>query len=286
MRDAPLLPPPWTMLKLHLGGTVLLSGNAGSGKTSILLKIEPTCYETSEQEPDQVAQSWYRIHGHRKPAPRINAVTTWEDLEQDIAGIGEDDIVVVDSVSQLVTSHESTRLMKRMIERIRRAHARAFFVAQYTKAGGMLGPNELRHQVDVIADIPDDRTGLRRLNLEKNRFGNLTARYFDLGEEGVGDQDFPYAYSVEGSAGKYRLHLYPLAGAKLGGVLEALCEAGCRMERLASAAIACPAYPFGFANPPDVRARQIFAEEHGLTWITPQAAATLIAERAQHKEDF
>jgi len=171
--------------------------------------------------------------------------------------------------------------MKAAINRIQAARARGIFIAQYTKDGDVLGPNQLRHLVDVLADIPDDMTGLRRLSIRKNRFGNVFSHYFSLDEKGVVEQPFPYCYSIEGSAGNYDLHLYPTSGAKLRGIFEDLEEHGVRMMGCASSAIRCNLYDNGYAEPPDVEARKQFAERHGLTWITPVQAIELIQSHAQ-----
>lgn len=276
-RGAPPLPPPFQDLRLELGGTALISGDAGSGKTTIALAAGPTRYCTSEQEPEKVAQAWYRVRNDGKP-PLISSCTSWDDLEEDLIGLEEGELVVVDSVSQLAMPEETRRIVAKVIGKIRKARARGIFICQFTKSGEMLGPNELRHLVDAVGDIPNDPTGLRRLGFSKNRYGSLSATYFRLGSEGVSVETFPYAYSVEGSAGKYRLHLYPSSGAKLSGILETLDDAGLALEGMASAAIACRGYRHGFATTPDNGERQAFAERHGLRWVTPQIARELLEE--------
>lgn len=271
------LPHPWAQLELDAGGTVLLSGNAGSGKTSIAMIARPTRYISTEQEIEQVSHSWYRINPDL-PAPLLSNCYTWEQLAEDLIGLDANDLVIVDSISQFATGDEVKEIVKTIIEQVREAQARAIFIAQFRKDGVMLGPNELRHQVDALATIPDDRTGLRRLAVEKNRFGGLFAKYFSLGAHGVGEEIFPYAYSVEGSAGKYGLHLFPTSGGKLVGILKAMVNADMFIEGYASAAVECRGYKHGFAEPNDVEWRRSFAEDHGLTWVNPELAHQLIQE--------
>ncbi len=274
------LPHPWTQLELDTGGTVLLSGNAGSGKSSICIVARPTRYISTEQEIEQVAHLWYRINPDL-PAPLLSNCYTWEQLSQDLIGLHENDIVVVDSISQFASGDEVKEIVKTIIEQVRVAQARAIFIAQFRKDGVMLGPNELRHQVDAIATIPDDKTGLRRLAIEKNRFGSLFSKYFSLGAHGVGEEVFPNAYTVEGSAGKYGLHMYPMGGAKLTGIFKAMVESGMYIEGFASAALLCAGYKTGFAEPNDVEWRRSFAEDHGLTWIDPETAHQMIQEHIE-----
>jgi hypothetical protein len=237
---------------------------------------------SSEQEIEKVKQNWWRVVGNHEENPRIpllSGISSWEELEEDILDLDEDDIIVVDSISQLAAPHHAARIVGRVIERVRIARARAFFIAQFTKDGDMLGPNELRHLVDVIGKIPDDPTGLRRLSVEKNRYGSPFSQYFGLDAQGVTSQDFPFCYSVEGSANKFRLQLYPMSGgAKLTGIFDELAERGIRVMGCASAAIACSLYPGGYAEPPDAPWRRAFAEAHGLVWITPAMAREIMSE--------
>jgi len=271
--DPILLPAPWTGLKLEKGATILLSGGAGSGKTTICLKLKPTKYCTSEQEIDKVHEDWWRIVGQheRDPlTPTFTMIYTWEQLQEDVADIEENDILVVDSISQLTTSSRSVDVVRDVVEKVRFEGAIAIFIAQYTKDGDMLGPNMLRHLVDVVAEIPDDGHGMRRLAVYKNRYGSTFSNYFVINDKGVHEASFPYAYSVEGNPGRYSLHMYPLSGSKYSSMYDILVDKGVRINRVASCAIASSLYADGFAEPPDVDERRRFALRHGLLWLDPE----------------
>lgn len=275
------LPVPFDIIEIELGSAILLSGDAGSGKTTICLNASrgrELMMEASEQGHRSIAASWKRIR-HEDPFPAINGCYTWDHLNEDLQSVHKGDIVVVDSVSQLAEGFESADLVKQVIEKVRAVGAIVFFIAQYTKDKDMLGPNMLRHLVDVVCHIPPDTSGLRRLCLDKNRFGGLTARYFSINEEGVTPQTFDQAYSVEGPPGKYELRLFPLPNAKWAGLLGELSEAGICLEGYASAAIPCSGYRSGYAVPPDIREREKFAVSHGLRWMSPERALELLAEK-------
>lgn len=266
------------------GGTVLLSGNKGSGKTTITMRVEPTLFISTEQEIQEVSHIWYRVMGETGvPVPLMTNCYTWEQLQEDLLSIQRGDRVIVDSISQFSTGPESAAVVKAIIEHIRHVGAMAWFIAQYTKAGDMAGPNMLNHMVDVVCMIPDDSLGMRRLNAVKNRFGDLFSRYFALTAKGVVEQDFPWAYTVEGSAGNYHLHLYPMGNAKYAGLFDVMSESGVMLEGMASAAIQCKGYRSGFAEPNEIERRRSFAEEHGLHWITPEEGQQLIQEAIEQQ---
>ena len=266
------------------GGTVIVSGNAGSGKTSTCMKLSPTLFVSTEQEIQEVAHAWYRIMGEEAPVPMITNAYDWEQLNNDLMTLNRGDRVIVDSISQLSSGPEASMIVKEIIERIRKAGATAWFIAQFTKAGDMLGPNMLNHMVDVVATIPDDALGMRQLSAKKNRFGSLFSQYFTFGEGGtLVEQEFRYAYTVEGSAGKYRLHLYPMGGAKLGGIFDVLADAGVSIEGYASAAVKCRGYQTGFAEPDDSMWRRKFAEQHNLQWLSPEEAHQILIENEQEE---
>lgn len=282
------LPPPFDMLEIEMGSSILLSGDAGSGKTTICLNAgegREMMIEASEQGHRSIATAWRRIRGDQ-PFPAINGCYSWDHLNEDLQSIQPGDIVIVDSVSQLAEGLNSADLVRAVIERVRTVGAIVFFIAQFTKDKEMLGPNMLRHLVDVVCNIPPDSSGMRRLCLDKNRYGGLTARYFSIGADGVKPQVFDQAYSVEGPPGKYELRLFPLGNAKWDGLLGQLAKAGVFLEGYASAAIPCSGYRTGYAVPPDVKEREAFATEHGLNWLSPERALELLAEHASNPDPF
>jgi hypothetical protein len=260
---------------------MLLTGDAGSGKTTLAMAQPPALTDTTEQEPRKVAALYYRLHGLDAPRPKIHACRDWDDVEEDLELLQEGDLWLVDSVSLLAEPADIARTVKRCIERIRARRARGIFICQYTKDGGFLGPNELKHDVDVVVDIPNDALGMRRIAVKKNRFGGLFSSYFRLGATGILEPpSFPDCYSIEGAAGAYALHLYPMGGAKFAGAFDALAEAGQVIEGMASAAIRSDISPRGFVEPPDVEERKAFATTMGLGWLGPEETMELIMQRS------
>ncbi len=280
------LPFPWNEIEVKHGATILLTGDKGSGKTSICMKLKPAVLASSEQQPDQVAATWDRIHQGNEAFPLITSCTTLEELQEDLINLSEGDIGIVDSISQLA-GHHSEAVMKDAIERARQNGYILVFIAQYTKDGGMLGPNSLNHMVDVCAEIPvDKRSGLRRLTTNKNRFGNLSQTYFRLGPHGPEEQMFMEGvYTVEGSPGNYDLVLYGARGAEFTGIFDQFAKIGIPADGFASAAFESRVYKAGFAQPGDWRDRKRFAEKHGLKWLEPMDAMNRILECTQSDEE-
>lgn len=274
----PTAPFPWNHQALRHGCTLILTGGPGSGKTSSCIKLDPKLYVTTEQEIQEVAHAWYRLMPHR-PAPLISNVYAPHELYEDLAFLEAGEIGVVDSISQFSDGPEASKIMKKVIEETRRKGAILIFIAQFTKAGDMKGPNMLNHMVDAIVEIPDDPLGMRQLTAKKNRFGDLWSQYFTFTKHGeLVEQPFDYAYTVEGSAGNYRLHLFPMSGAKLDGILKELAENNILIEGMASAAVKSRGYQHGFAEPPDSDRRKEFAIRHGLQWVGPEEACELLKQ--------
>lgn len=265
------------------GGTAIISGGPGSGKTTLCLKLKPTRFASSEQELELIHKAWWRVVGQHDPRaepPIYSQVKSWEELEEDCVGLSSSDRLVLDSVSQLAGGPEIKAIMTRVIERIRAAGALAFFIAQYTKDQTMLGPNMLNHLVDVVCQIPPDPSGMRRLAVDKNRYGDVYAKYFQINDAGVEPILFNDVYTVEGPPGQYRLLMYPQKsrGSDYSGTFKLLEESGVMgLSGCATAAIPCRLYRSGFAVPLDVERRRVFAEDHGLTWLDTEDLGALLS---------
>jgi DNA repair protein RadA/Sms len=172
---------------LVAGGVVLLAGEPGIGKSTLLLDVAArsaragvtTLYVTGEESAAQV----------RLRADRINAVHAglWLAAETDLAAVlGQIDAVapgmlVLDSV-QTVSSPDVdgaaggvTQVREVATTLIRLAKERGIttvLVGHVTKDGSVAGPRLLEHLVDVVLTVDGDAHGPLRLGrATKNRFG-------------------------------------------------------------------------------------------------------------------
>ena len=184
------------------GGVVLLAGEPGVGKSTLLLDVAaraarsgvPTLYVTGEESIAQV----------RLRADRISAVNSklWIAAETDLAAVlGQIEAVspgllILDSV-QTVSSADTegvaggvtqVREVAQTITKVAKsAGISAVLVGHVTKDGGVAGPRLLEHLVDVVLSFDGDRhNSLRMVRATKNRFGPTDeVGCFELVESGI-----------------------------------------------------------------------------------------------------
>ena len=206
------------------------------------------------------------------PVPVIYRVKELSDLKEFYreARTNRYTQVVLDSVSALGLTDGRDALLE-LVRWAQDQGARALAIAQVTKAGGFAGYMEIAHEVDAIANVGVDKTGLRYLAFEKSRFSSLDTRYWIFTDKGAVDvPDFSGdVYSVEGSPGSYQLVPYPVPGAKWSGAFDLLASAGQLdgMTARATVGIEASHKDSRLVLPNDWRERKSFAERHGLRWL-------------------
>jgi len=183
------------------GAVLLLAGEPGIGKSTLLLEAAALCatranalYVTGEESAEQV----------RLRADRVGAVADrlYLAAETDLASVlghveaVDPKLLIVDSV-QTIGSAEAdgapggvTQIREVTANLIRVAKERAMttvLVGHVTKEGAIAGPRLLEHLVDVVLYFEGDRhSRLRMIRAVKNRYGPTDELgCFDLSEMGI-----------------------------------------------------------------------------------------------------
>lgn len=179
------------------GMVVLVAGEPGIGKSTLLLQVALKCkdvlYICGEESASQVALRAKRLG-------KISEVSLLEtnDVDEAIAKIQETKpkVVIVDSIQSLVTEDltggaGSVGQVRECAQRLaictKQLASSMFIVGQVTKDGNIAGPRVLEHLVDTVLWFEGDRSSnLRLVRAIKNRFGATDeVGVFEMSEAGL-----------------------------------------------------------------------------------------------------
>jgi DNA repair protein RadA/Sms len=168
------------------GSVVLLGGDPGIGKSTILLQClalisrqHEVLYVTGEESPQQISMRARRLN---LPADRLKLLSS-TCVEEIIlqAGALRPAIMVIDSIQTIFSdslpsapgsvtqTRESTAMLVRFAKQ---ANVAIFLVGHVTKEGQLAGPRVLEHMVDTVLYFEGDAsTRYRVIRAVKNRFG-------------------------------------------------------------------------------------------------------------------
>jgi DNA repair protein RadA/Sms len=184
------------------GAVVLLAGEPGVGKSTLLLEVAAQAarsgrralYVTGEESAAQIRLRADRINA-LDPALYIAAET---DLGAVLAHVDavRPDLLVLDSVQTVSTAEADgsaggvTQVREVAGALIRVAKERdiaTILVGHVTKDGSIAGPRVLEHLVDVVLHFEGDQhSRLRMVRAVKNRYGPADeVGCFDLGADGI-----------------------------------------------------------------------------------------------------
>jgi len=184
------------------GAVVLLAGEPGVGKSTLLLEVAArwaqtrgkTLYVTGEESAGQVRMRALRTNSD-SPDLFLAAET---DLGVVIGHIEqvEPSLVVVDSVQTIGSSGaEGTpggvtqvkEVASGLIRVAKQKGIPVILVGHVTKDGAIAGPRTLEHLVDVVISFEGDRhSGFRMIRATKNRFGPADEiGCFELSDAGI-----------------------------------------------------------------------------------------------------
>ena len=168
------------------GGVVLLGGDPGIGKSTLLLQAcavlgasRKVLYVTGEESVEQIAMRAQRLGLVNAPVELLAEV----QLEAIVAAIGgaAPEVVVVDSIQTMYTevltsapgSVSQVRECAAQLTRLAKQRGIVvIFVGHVTKEGAIAGPRVLEHIVDTVLYFEGDpHSSFRLVRAIKNRFG-------------------------------------------------------------------------------------------------------------------
>lgn len=182
------------------GGAVLLGGEPGVGKSTLLLQVcagmaragRRALYISGEESAGQLA-----LRGRRLGLLADNLDLICEDdLESALGAADGYDFMVIDSVQAFRLDSESgwagslnqVRAVAAMaVETAKRLLIPAVLVGHITKQGQIAGPKLLEHSVDAVLLFSGDKSSANRLlRAEKNRFGSTEELgIFEMSDKGL-----------------------------------------------------------------------------------------------------
>ncbi len=166
------------------GSLVLLGGEPGIGKSTLLLQIAlslpyKTLYVSGEESQKQIKMRADRILPTSENCFILTETKTQHIFTQ-IAEI-QPDILVIDSIQTLQTDHiesaagsvsQIRECTAELISFAKETNTPVILIGHITKDGSLAGPKILEHMVDTVLQFEGDRNYVYRiLRANKNRFG-------------------------------------------------------------------------------------------------------------------
>ncbi len=192
------------------GSAVLLSGDPGIGKSTLLLQFavalehadRPVLYVSGEESAAQI-----RIRASRLGLdPQELYVLAEIGLEGILDAIAQvrPGLVIIDSIQTLVSAELSgvpgsigqvRECASQLVALAKQTGVTLFLVGHVTKEGTVAGPKTLEHMVDtVLALAGDQHHNYRILKATKNRFGSTNeVGIFAMREQGLAEVSNPSA---------------------------------------------------------------------------------------------
>jgi DNA repair protein RadA/Sms len=192
------------------GGVVLLGGDPGIGKSTLLLKalanLAPrisTCYVTGEESLEQIGLRAQRLAVGNVPLELL-AETCVEAVLSSAASRAKLGVLAIDSIQTLFSeelqsapgSVSQVRECAAQLTRFAKArNVATLLIGHVTKEGTLAGPRVLEHMVDTVLYFESDvGSRFRIVRAVKNRFGAANELgFFVMSEEGFREVKNPSA---------------------------------------------------------------------------------------------
>lgn len=192
------------------GSAVLLSGDPGIGKSTLLLQFalalahtdRPVLYVSGEESAAQIRLRATRL-GLDPQELYVLAEVGLADILDSIADV-RPGLVIIDSIQTLVSAEltgvpgsigQVRECASQLVALAKQTGITLFLVGHVTKEGNVAGPKTLEHMVDtVLALAGDQHHNYRILKATKNRFGSTNeVGIFAMQERGLVEVPNPSA---------------------------------------------------------------------------------------------
>lgn len=187
------------------GSMVLLGGEPGIGKSTLLLQIALTIPKNILYVSGEESQSQIKMRAERLKIINTNCLILTETNTQQIFRAIEEtypEVVVIDSIQTLYTNTidaspgSISQIRETTAELIKFAKETAtpvLLIGHITKDGNIAGPKILEHMVDVVLQFEGDRNHTYRiLRAQKNRFGSTAEiGIYEMRSEGLREVSNP-----------------------------------------------------------------------------------------------
>ncbi len=194
---------------LMAGGAILLGGEPGIGKSTLLLQLagkqaalgESSVYVSGEES---LAQLRTRAERLNLLGPGVNAMATTRsaDVLDILEGANRPGLLVVDSVQTMCSTSadgipgsvsQVRAVASELVEATKKTNTTLILVGHVTKEGQIAGPKLLEHMVDTVLYLEGDRQHFSRiLRVLKNRYGPSDELVvFQMKQDGLAIVDDP-----------------------------------------------------------------------------------------------
>lgn len=196
---------------LVLGSVVLIGGEPGIGKSTLLLQVSrdlasgdaPVLYVSGEESLEQIKIRGDRL-GLKSEKVYLLAETSLERIVN-AADRMKPRALVIDSVQTMFSAHLTSspgtisqvrEVTNQVFRFAKKNQVPVFLIGHITKDGTLAGPKSLEHMVDVVLLFEGERDHNHRvLRVLKNRFGPVSElAIFEMSQAGLRAIDNPSAF--------------------------------------------------------------------------------------------
>ena len=190
---------------LVAGSIILLGGQPGIGKSTLLLQIAlridaKILYVSGEESAEQIKMRALRIGIQNQQCLIYNSTSTQEILEEAIKQ--QPGLLIIDSIQTIHSpfldspagSISQVRECTAELQRFaKESNIPVILIGHITKDGGLAGPKVLEHIVDVVLQFEGEQNySYRILRTVKNRFGSTDELgIYEMRQEGLREVNNP-----------------------------------------------------------------------------------------------